>query len=66
MQEIRSLAKDFDIKTSRLGKVNLVKAIQQAEGNFDCFSTAREAFCDQVECLWRSDCFASAAKTVNH
>ena len=66
MQEIRNLAKNFGIKTSRLSKTNLVKTIQLAEGNFDCFSTASEACCDQINCLWRTDCFDSAGKSRKH
>lgn len=66
MQEIRVLAKNLGVKTSRLSKVNLVKTIQQAEGNFDCFSTAVDAFCDRDDCLWRSDCFDSAVKSRKH
>lgn len=62
MLEIRSLAKNLGIKTSRLGKVQLVKTIQQAEGNFDCFSSAVDAICDRGDCLWRSDCFYAATK----
>jgi hypothetical protein len=62
MQEIRSLAKHCGVKTSRLSKIELVQAIQNSEGNFDCFATAVEGYCDQVGCLWRADCFDSAKK----
>jgi len=62
MQEIRSLAKHYGVKASRLSKIKLVKAIQHSEGNFDCFATATNGYCDQVGCLWRSDCFESAKK----
>jgi hypothetical protein len=63
MQEIRSLAKNFGIKTLRLSKIKLVRNIQQAEGNFDCFSTAVDAVCNRGDCLWRTDCFDAAVKT---
>ena len=41
MQEIRERAKYFGIKTARMSKVNLVKAIQLSEGNFSCFASAQ-------------------------
>ena len=58
MQEIRSIAKEFGLKTSRISKVNLVRSIQQTEGNFDCFATATDGECDQSGCLWRKDCLS--------
>jgi len=62
MQEIRSLAKHHGVKYSRLTKVELVQAIQHKEGNFDCFASAIDGYCDQAACIWRADCFASAKK----
>jgi hypothetical protein len=62
MQDIRVLAKDAGIKASRLTKVQLVQAIQLSEGNFNCFASAIESECDQMQCMWRDDCFASAKK----
>ncbi|MDA8433331.1 MAG: 2Fe-2S iron-sulfur cluster-binding protein, partial [Nitrospiraceae bacterium] len=37
----------------------LVRAIQRAEGNFDCFGSARSGHCSQDDCLWRQDCLRS-------
>ena len=65
MQEIRVLAKDHGIKSSRMSKVNLIKTIQLTEGNFGCFATATNGECDQVQCLWRDDCFTAAKKLQN-
>lgn len=62
MQEIRGIAKDFGIKTSRMSKAGLVQAIQLAEGNFSCFATAINGECNQLNCIWRDDCFAAAKK----
>ena len=62
MQDIRERAKDFGIKPSRMTKVQLVKAIQFSEGNFDCFASAVDNECDQQNCIWRDDCFAAAKK----
>lgn len=62
MQEIRDKAKDFGIKTSRMSKMKLIQTIQLSEGNFSCFASAMDSECDQLECLWRKDCFAAAKK----
>jgi len=62
MQEIRNLAKHHGVKPARLTKVELVQAIQHVEGNFDCFASATDGYCDQSACSWRADCFASAKK----
>ncbi len=62
MQEIRTMAKDYGIKSSRMSKVELVKTIQLTEGNFSCFASATHGECDQMGCLWRDDCFAAAKK----
>ena len=65
MQEIRDHAKGLGIKTSRMSKVNLVRSIQQTEGNYRCFATATDGYCDQASCKWRDDCFAMAKKAAN-
>lgn len=60
IQEVRDIAKDFGIKSSRMSKMELIKKIQLTEGNFNCFGSATEGDCDQINCSWRSDCFAVA------
>lgn len=62
MQEIRGLAKNLGIKTSRMSKARLIQAIQLNEGNFNCFSSAANGECDQSQCVWRNDCFTAAKK----
>lgn len=65
IQDIRQIAKQHGLKTSRQNKVELVRQIQSAEGNFNCFATAVNGICDQQSCLWREDCFAAAKKHLN-
>ena len=65
MQEIRTIAKAHGVKAGKLTKVKLVRSIQAAEGNFDCFATAADGFCDQQGCLWREDCFKAATQPGN-
>lgn len=62
MQELRHIARDQGIKPGKQGKIDLVRSIQRIEGNFDCFATAREGICDQLECRWRKDCFTLARR----
>jgi hypothetical protein len=55
VKELQIIAKDLGIVTDKLKKPELIKAIQLAEGNFDCFGTALN-YCDQANCLFRKDC----------
>ena len=54
-EQLRALARELGVKTSNLRKSELIKSIQRAEGNFDCFGTA-EDYCDQTNCLFLPDC----------
>lgn len=54
--EVEKKAKTLGIvDTGSYTKFELIKKIQRAEGNFDCFGSAKE-YCDQNNCLWRQDC----------
>ncbi len=56
MQEVRKKAKKVGIKnTFGMSKTELIRRIQRAEGNFDCFGTAKD-YCDQIVCCFRVDC----------
>jgi hypothetical protein len=55
MNEIRAKAKSLGLKTVGIKKPELIRNIQRAEGNFDCFGTAID-YCDQWECCFRSWC----------
>jgi len=56
LDEIKELAKQHNIKAGKMKKADLVRAIQQAEGNDVCFETAQADSCGQNACLWREDC----------
>jgi len=58
--EVRKRAKGLGLKPGRLSKADLIRAIQRAEGHFDCFGTA-SGFCDQQDCAWRKDCLGKDA-----
>ena len=56
LKEIRSITKQYNIKTQGKKKADLIREIQAKEGNFPCFGMALDGSCDQNECLWREDC----------
>jgi hypothetical protein len=58
LPEMKALAIKLHLISGAEKKKELIKAIQKAEGNFDCFGTALTGECDQFNCLWRSDCLS--------
>lgn len=56
MQELHVIAKSRGIRPEHMYKTELIRSIQLAEGNFDCFGTAKDGQCDQMNCCWRKDC----------
>ncbi len=56
LDEIKTIAKQHEIKTGKMKKTEMVRAIQQAEGNQPCFATGNAETCFQEQCLWREDC----------
>lgn len=56
LKNVKEIAKQKGIKTGRMKKDELIRSIQKAEGNFDCFGTAQERQCSQEDCSWREDC----------
>ena len=53
---IRKMAKDLEISTYRMKKLDMIRAIQQAENNIECFGTERVDYCGEDSCLWKNDC----------
>lgn len=62
IQELRAVGKARAIKTARMGKADIIRAIQRDEGNFPCFETAVDGNCDQGACAWREDCLPESTK----
>jgi hypothetical protein len=60
MSEVKAKAEGLGIKPGRMGKIDLIHAIQNKEGNFPCFQTGLEV-CDQFNCCWRNDCLLGSA-----
>jgi len=45
----------FNSKPDYVDLVNLVRSIQRAEGNIDCYRRGRES-CYRMDCAWRDHC----------
>jgi len=56
LQDVIAIAENMGIEVGRLIKTELVRAIQRAEGNYDCYMSGEVLTCGQVNCLWREDC----------
>lgn len=56
VNEIKEMAKKRGVKSGKMKKSELVRAIQQAEGNPCCFDTGYANDCGEAKCLWREDC----------
>lgn len=56
LEEVRAIATNLGIKAGKMRKADLIHSIQLQEGNFDCFGTAVDGQCDQMDCMWREDC----------
>jgi len=65
MQAVRAKAKALGLKNIfGLSRAELIRRIQKAEGNFDCFGTAID-YCDQFECCFREDCLKPLVPKVD-
>jgi hypothetical protein len=56
MNDIKEIARQRGINSSKMKKTELVRAIQQDEGNPECYMTGHKEDCGELGCLWRDDC----------
>jgi hypothetical protein len=54
--ELRKMAKRMGINTYRVKKPDIIRSIQRAESNIQCFGMQRVEYCCEHVCLWRADC----------
>jgi hypothetical protein len=54
--EIKKIAAEHGIKVGGVKKVDIVRAIQNREGNTPCFASGKMAECGQLHCLWVAAC----------
>lgn len=58
--EIRRIAKSHGINPTGMAKVDLIRAIQEAEGVTVCFGSPEAEYCDEEGCLWWEECYSRA------
>ena len=58
IKKVQKMAKKMGINTNHVGKTDLIRTIQKAENNIQCYATQRIESCGEVACLWRSDCLS--------
>ncbi len=57
MSQIIEKARILGVKNySRLRKVDLIRAIQQKEGNSPCYQAT--SGCQEPDCLWKPGCYS--------
>ena len=56
LQDIVAIAKKIGVDAGDLDRLELVRAIQRAEGYSDCFMTDQVRNCGQMNCLWYQEC----------
>ncbi len=55
--EIKQKARSLGLKLDKSAKkTEIIRAIQSAEGNSQCFGTKMVNSCKQDNCCWRPDC----------
>ncbi|MHC4622445.1 MAG: Rho termination factor N-terminal domain-containing protein [Planctomycetota bacterium] len=61
--ELRKKAKPLGIKAYKMNKVELVHAIQKAEGYTVCFGGS-DGQCPHTDCCFREDCLKITCRVV--
>ena len=56
LSEIKNIGKNLGVKAGRMKKEELIRAIQAAEGNNECYNTGQAGGCGQDDCAWQPDC----------
>jgi len=56
LEEIKEIARQHEIKTGKMKKADIIRSIQEAERNEQCFDIGKATVCGQDACLWRQEC----------
>lgn len=64
MKKIREIAKKVNVAPGAMERDELIRAIQEKEGNTPCFQSGR-TLCQQYDCWWRTDCKPGEMKSMN-
>lgn len=55
MPEVKEKAKNLGITVGKMKKVDLIRAVQGAEGNTECFGRT-DGHCPNTDCCFMDDC----------
>jgi len=55
MNKIKDIARNMNLDPGSMNKKDLIRLVQEKEGNTPCFKTDVQS-CDQFDCCWRNDC----------
>lgn len=55
-KEIKKMAKGMGVNTFEMKKTEMIRSIQRAENNSECYGTEKLENCNEDKCLWRADC----------
>lgn len=56
LAKIKQIATEHGIRVVGVKKADLVRAIQEKEGNTPCFASGKATECGQPHCLWLAAC----------
>jgi hypothetical protein len=64
IREIRKRARTLGVTLETNNKADLIRAVQAAEANPQCFRTGR-MHCEQTKCCWLEDCIPQQFAEMN-
>ena len=56
IEERNQIVKEHNLNLAKVTKVELIRALQQAEGEYQCFGSNIATTCEQHNCVWRAYC----------
>ena len=56
IRQLKEIAKTRGLIIRNMKEENIIRILQRAEGNAECFRNAKGEACNQHICLWRSMC----------
>jgi hypothetical protein len=60
IKKIRKIAKAKGVAAGNMEKPELIRSIQRAEGNPECYGSSGRTGCPEMNCLWKEDCLAGS------
>jgi len=55
MEQLEGKKRSIEMRLGWKAKQELIRSIQEKQGDAPCFQTGKE-YCDQYDCCWRRDC----------